>query len=99
MDTSLSLQTVSQLLGTSGDSTIAGAVKSAKAHGKVIVVDTIGVKDRVKRAQEAIAGGVNLSSVTAVKESGVTVAVAGAAIYGIEDPAKAVKELEELLLA
>ncbi|CAM4315317.1 3-hexulose-6-phosphate synthase [Zobellia nedashkovskayae] len=126
------------ILGATGDSTIAGAVKSAKAHGKGVVVDTIGVKDRVKRAQEAIAlgaefvelhagldeqaeegysiqvlideaktagvsvsiaGGVNLSSITAVKESGVTVAVAGAAIYGAEDPAKAAKELKELLLA
>ncbi|CAM4250667.1 3-hexulose-6-phosphate synthase [Zobellia nedashkovskayae] len=126
------------ILGATGDSTIAGAVKSAKAHGKGIVVDTIGVKDRVKRAQEAIAlgaefvelhagldeqseegysiqvlieeakragvsvsiaGGVNLSIITAVKESGVTVAVAGAAIYGAEDPAKAAKELKELLLA
>ncbi|MGS0523865.1 3-hexulose-6-phosphate synthase [Zobellia nedashkovskayae] len=126
------------ILGATGDSTIAGAVKSAKAHGKGIVVDTIGVKDRVKRAQEAIAlgaefvelhagldeqaeegysiqvlideakragvsvsiaGGVNLSSITAVKESGVTVAVAGAAIYGAEDPAKAAKELKGLLLA
>ncbi|WKX75537.1 3-hexulose-6-phosphate synthase [Zobellia laminariae] len=126
------------ILGATGDSTIAGAVKSAKAHGKGVVVDTIGVKDRVKRAQEAIAlgaefvelhagldeqaeegysiqvlideakragvsvsiaGGVNLNSITAVKESGVTVAVAGAAIYGAEDPAKAAKELKELLLA
>ncbi|MUH37111.1 3-hexulose-6-phosphate synthase [Zobellia amurskyensis] len=124
------------ILGATGDSTIAGAVKSAKAHGKGVVVDTIGVKDRVKRAQEAIAlgaefvelhagldeqaeegysiqvlideaaragvsvsiaGGVNLSSIKAVKESGVVVAVAGAAIYGAEDPAQAAKDLKELL--
>ncbi|NKI26995.1 3-hexulose-6-phosphate synthase [Arenibacter sp. 6A1] len=45
------------VLGTTGDSTIAGAVKAAKAHGKGVVVDTIGVQDRVKRAQEAIALG------------------------------------------
>ncbi|CAZ98080.1 3-hexulose-6-phosphate synthase [Zobellia galactanivorans] len=126
------------VLGATGDATIAGAVKSAKAHGKGIVVDTIGVKDRVKRAQEAIAlgaefvelhagldeqaeegysiqvlideaaragvpvsiaGGVNLGSITAVKQSGVTVAVAGAAIYGAEDPTQAAKELKELLEA
>ncbi|TLP82730.1 3-hexulose-6-phosphate synthase [Maribacter sp. ACAM166] len=126
------------ILGTSGDSTIAGAVKAAKAHGKGVVVDTIGVKDRVKRAQEAIAlgaefvelhsgldeqaeegysiqvlideasragvpvsiaGGVNLGSIRRVKESGVVVAVAGAAIYGAEDPSKAAKELKELLNA
>jgi len=45
------------VLGTSDDSTIAGAVKAAKAHGKGIVVDTIGSPDRVKRAQEAVALG------------------------------------------
>ncbi|SEL57736.1 3-hexulose-6-phosphate synthase [Maribacter orientalis] len=126
------------ILGTTGDSTIAGAVKAAKAHGKGVVVDTIGVKDRVKRAKEAIAlgaefvelhagldeqaeegysiqvlideaaragvkvsiaGGVNSSSITAVKQSGAIVAVAGAAIYGAEDPAQAAKELKELLNA
>lgn len=126
------------ILGTTGDSTITGAVKSAAAHGKGVVVDTIGVKDRVKRAQEAItlgaefvelhagldeqaeegysiqvlideakragvpvsiAGGVNSSSIAAVKQSGATVAVAGAAIYGAEDPAEAAKELKALLNA
>src|SRR5690606_24847495 len=45
------------VLGTSDDSTIAGAVKAAKAHGKGIVVDTIGSPDRVKRAKEAVALG------------------------------------------
>ncbi|SHJ91385.1 3-hexulose-6-phosphate synthase [Arenibacter nanhaiticus] len=45
------------ILGTTGDSTIVGAVKAAKEHGKGVVVDTIGVQDRVKRAQEAIALG------------------------------------------
>lgn len=123
------------VLGATGDSTIAGAVKAAKEHGKGVVVDTIGVKDRVKRAQEAIAlgatfvelhagldeqaeegysvqvlideaaragvpvsiaGGVNQASMAAVKNSGATIAVAGAAIYGAEDPAKAAKELKEL---
>jgi 3-hexulose-6-phosphate synthase len=46
------------ILGATGDATIAGAVKAAKAHGKGVVVDTIGVLDRVKRAQEVIALGV-----------------------------------------
>ena len=46
------------ILGATGDATIIGAVKSAKAHGKGVVVDTIGVLDRVKRAQEVIALGV-----------------------------------------
>ena len=126
------------ILGTTGDSTIAGAVKAAVANGKGVVVDTIGVKDRVKRAKEAIAlgaefvelhagldeqaedgysiqvlideaaragvkvsiaGGVNSSSITAVKQSGAIVAVAGAAIYGAKDPAQAAKELKELLNA
>lgn len=42
------------ILGVTDDSTIIGAVKSAKKHGKGIVVDTIGVLDRVKRAREVI---------------------------------------------
>ena len=46
------------ILGATGDATIIGAVKSAKAHGKGVVVDTIGVLDRVKRAREVIAMGV-----------------------------------------
>jgi len=46
------------ILGATGDATIIGAVKAAKAHGKGVVVDTIGVLDRVKRAQEVIALGV-----------------------------------------
>ena len=46
------------ILGATGDATILGAVKSAKAHGKGVVVDTIGVLDRVKRAREVIAMGV-----------------------------------------
>lgn len=126
------------ILGATGDSTIAGAVEVAKKYGRGVVVDTIGVKDRVKRAQEvyalgaefvelhagldeqaeegysvqvlideaaragvpvSIAGGVNLKSIKAVKESGVVVAVAGAAIYGAEDPAQAAKELKALLSA
>ncbi|MCF0058476.1 3-hexulose-6-phosphate synthase [Dyadobacter sp. CY356] len=124
------------ILGATGDATIIGAVKSAKKHGKGVVVDTIGVLDRVKRAQEvialgaefvelhagldeqaqpgysiqvlideasragvpvSIAGGVKLSNITAVKASGVKVAVAGAAIYGAADPAAAAKELREAL--
>lgn len=126
------------ILGATGDATIIGAVKAAKAHGKGVVVDTIGVADRVKRAQEvialgvqfvelhagldeqaqegysiqvlideaaragvpvSIAGGVNLSNIAAVKASGVTVAVAGAAIYSAEDPAAAAKALYDALNA
>lgn len=40
------------VLGVAGDSTIAGAVKAAQAHGKGIVVDLIGVKDKAARAKE-----------------------------------------------
>ena len=124
------------VMGAAGNATIIGAVKAAKAHGKGIVVDTIGYPDRVKRAQEviglgvefvelhagldeqwtagysiqvlideaaragvpvSIAGGVNLSNITAVIEAGVEVAVAGAAIYGAEDPASAAKALREAM--
>ncbi|WP_215226177.1 3-hexulose-6-phosphate synthase [Echinicola shivajiensis] len=124
------------ILGATGDSTIAGAVEAAKKYNKGVVVDTIGVKDRVKRAKEvialgaefvelhagldeqaepgysiqvlideasragvpvSIAGGVNMNSIEGVKKSGAVVAVAGAAIYGAEDPAAAAKALKEAL--
>ena len=45
------------VLGVADDSTIAGAVKAAQAHGKGIVVDLIGVADKVTRAREALALG------------------------------------------
>lgn len=45
------------VLGVAGDSTIAGAVKAAKAHGKGIVVDLIGVPDKAARAKEVVALG------------------------------------------
>jgi 3-hexulose-6-phosphate synthase len=41
------------VLGSADDSTIAGAVKAARAHNKGVVVDLIGVQDKVNRAQEA----------------------------------------------
>ena len=45
------------VLGTAGDSTIAGAIKAATAHGKGVVVDLIGVADKVARAREVTALG------------------------------------------
>jgi 3-hexulose-6-phosphate synthase len=47
------------VMGAAGDATIAGAVKAAKAHGKGVVVDTIGVADRVTRAREVAKIGVD----------------------------------------
>ncbi|MBB2148902.1 3-hexulose-6-phosphate synthase [Pedobacter gandavensis] len=124
------------VMGAVGDATIIGAVKAAKAHGKGIVVDTIGYPDRVRRAQEvtklgvefvelhagldeqwtpgysiqvlidetarvgvpvSVAGGVNLDNVAAVVKAGASVVVAGAAIYGAEDPAAAAKALREAM--
>ena len=124
------------VLGAAGNATIAGAIKAGKAHGKGVVVDTIGVADRVKRAQEvtelgaefvelhagldeqwaegysiqvlideaaragvpvSIAAGVNINNVQAVIKAGAIVAVAGAAIYGAEDPAAAAKALREAI--
>jgi 3-hexulose-6-phosphate synthase len=124
------------VMGAAGNATIIGAVKAAKAHGKGIVVDTIGYPDRVKRAQEvmalgvefvelhagldeqwtdgysiqvlideaaragvpvSIAGGVNIDNVGDVIRAGAQVAVAGAAIYGAEDPAAAAKALREAI--
>lgn len=45
------------VLGSAGDSTIAGAVKAAKKHGKGVVVDLIGVANKPLRAREAVALG------------------------------------------
>lgn len=47
------------VLGSAGNSTIVGAVKAAKKHGKGIVVDLIGVADKAARAQEVVALGVD----------------------------------------
>ncbi len=43
---------VMTVLGSAGDSTIIGAVKSGKKHGKSVVADMIGVKDRLARLKE-----------------------------------------------
>jgi 3-hexulose-6-phosphate synthase len=45
----------------------------------------------------SVAGGVNIDNVTAVIRAGAQVAVAGAAIYGAEDPAAAAKALREAI--
>ncbi|WP_091470945.1 3-hexulose-6-phosphate synthase [Paenarthrobacter nitroguajacolicus] len=45
------------VLGSADDSTVAGAVKAAQAHSKGIVVDLIGVPDKVSRAKEVRALG------------------------------------------
>jgi len=45
------------VLGVAGDSTIAGAIAAGKAHNKGVVVDLIGVADKVARAKEVIALG------------------------------------------
>ena len=46
------------ILGAVDDATISGAVTKAKEYDKGVVVDTIGVEDRVKRAQEVTKLGV-----------------------------------------
>lgn len=43
---------VMTVLGSAGDSTIIGAVKAGKKHGKSVVADMIGVKDRLARLKE-----------------------------------------------
>lgn len=124
------------ILGAADDSTIAGGVKAAKAHNKGIVVDLIGVADKVTRAKEvralgakfvemhagldeqakpgfdlsgllkageearvpfSVAGGVNLNTIESVQRAGAEVAVAGGAIYGAADPAKAAKALRDAI--
>ena len=47
------------VLASAGDSTIAGAVKAGKAHGKAVVADMIGVADKATRLQELKALGVS----------------------------------------
>ena len=47
------------VLACAGDSTIAGAVKAGKAHGKAVVADMIGVADKATRLQELKALGVS----------------------------------------
>lgn len=124
------------VMGAVDDATIKGAVEAAAKYGRKVVVDTIGVKDRVQRAKEvtafgvafvelhagldeqelpgysiqklidegkaanvpfSIAGGVNINTIKAVLEAGAEVIVAGAAIYGAEDPAAAAKALKEAI--
>ena len=46
------------VMGSVEDATIKGAVEAAKKYGRKVVVDTIGVKNRVQRAQEVTAFGV-----------------------------------------
>ena len=45
------------VMGTVDDATIKGAVEAGKKHGKKVVVDTIGVKNRVERAKQVVALG------------------------------------------
>jgi 3-hexulose-6-phosphate synthase len=47
------------VLASAGDSTIAGAVKAGKAHGKAVVADMIGITDKPKRLKELGALGVS----------------------------------------
>jgi 3-hexulose-6-phosphate synthase len=47
------------VLASAGDSTIAGAVKAGKAHGKAVVADMIGVADKVTRLKQLKALGVS----------------------------------------
>lgn len=46
------------VMGAVDDATIKGAVEAANKYGKKVVVDTIGVKDRVQRAKEVTDFGV-----------------------------------------
>ena len=45
------------VLGVADDSTVSGAIAAGKKHGKGVVVDLIGVADKVARAKEVIALG------------------------------------------
>jgi 3-hexulose-6-phosphate synthase len=82
------------VLGIAGDSTIVGAIKAAKARGKGIVVDLIGVADKVTRAQQVT----SLETIAAVQSAGAHVAVAGGAIYGAADPAASAAALRAAIV-
>ena len=125
------------VLGVAADSTIIGAVKAAKKHGKGIVVDLIGVADKAARAKQvvgfgvefvemyagldeqaeegftfatllrdgeasgvpfSVAGGINVSTVASVQQSGALVAVAGGAIYGAPDVGAAAAALRAAII-
>jgi 3-hexulose-6-phosphate synthase len=47
------------VLASAADSTIAGAVKAGKAHGKAVVADMIGVADKAERLKELKTLGVS----------------------------------------
>jgi 3-hexulose-6-phosphate synthase len=46
----------------------------------------------------SVAGGVNVGTITAVQRAGASVAVAGGAIYGADDPAVAAKALRDAIV-
>ncbi len=71
------------VLASAGDSTIAGAVKAGKAHGKSVVADMIGVADKVSRLKR-------------LKELGVSWAELHA---GLDEQAEAGYSIEKLLEA
>lgn len=71
--------------------------------GQKFIYDSL---DRASRLKAAIArrgasaiiemdGGINMSTVKAVKEAGVDLAVAGSSVYGAADPAAAIAALRE----
>ncbi|MDS2173166.1 MULTISPECIES: 3-hexulose-6-phosphate synthase [unclassified Nesterenkonia] len=71
------------VLGTADDSTIAGAVDVARRHGKGVVVDLIGVKDKAHRAQEVVELGAQLVEMHA----------------GLDEQAQEGYSLDDLLIA
>src|ERR1700730_1500143 len=122
------------VLASAGDSTIAGAVKAGKPHGKAVEADMIGVADKPARLKElkklgvswvelhagldeqaqagysiesllevgrnadvpfSVAGGINTQRIAGGEAAGATIAGAGAAIYGAEEPGEAAKHLRE----
>lgn len=124
------------VLGVADDATIEGALASAKAHGKEVVVDLINVADKPARARAvqalgarcvgvhsgidqqnkgqsplddlravraavdigiAVAGGIGLHSLAAIKAAAPDIVVVGGAITGATDPAAAALALRNAL--
>ena len=78
------------VLASAGDSTIAGAVKAGKAHGKAVVADMIGVADKPARLKQLKEAGYSIDKLLeAGRNAGLPFSVAGGInterIGGVED--------------
>ncbi len=60
-------------------------------------IDTLLEDGKIAGVPYSVAGGINASTIVAVRSAGAQIAVAGGAIYGADDPAEAAKTLRDAL--